>query len=542
MKNTITRLLSVLLLASITAHAQIAVNDTGADPHQSAMLDVSSNEMGVLFPRMTSTERMNITPLAAGLMVFDTDHNMLMYYSGTEWKKFSVGHLWSETAGGNTWLTNYNDPVGIGTKYPTGDLDVLDSTSSAMISIISKANHASLAINKYRETDKGMIVWQRDGFERWYSGLNSSDDYSISRTVSPDGTFFIHRPTGNVGIGTINPIRDLHIVGDPALSSVLISPTQVVSGGSSEILLAEDLDFTFGVQLKYDGTSNTFHIFGYDGIEYLGPHFTVERSGDIGIGIDNPTYPLHVYSNDENAAYFETVTSGTPVVIEQHAYEEMLVGYGPNGGSKEISIDYNGQIEIYNSNAHKTIDIDPSETGTDDGGQITLYNAGGTAATIEIDGSYGGDGRITTNELQITGGSDLSELFKLSDYHLIEKGMIVCIDSKNEGSLCISSKPYDKTVAGIISGANDIETGLIMSQDGSIADGEHLVALTGRVYCLVDADISPVEAGDLLTTSPTPGHAMKAKNKRKANGAIIGKAMSSLDEGKGLVLVLVSLQ
>jgi len=44
----------------------------------------------------------------------------------------------------------------------------------------------------------------------------------------------------------------------------------------------------------------------------------------------------------------------------------------------------------------------------------------------------------------------------------------------------------------------------------------------------------------LLTTSDTPGHAMKVTDYPKAQGAIIGKAMSSLGQGRGLVLVLVS--
>jgi hypothetical protein len=46
----------------------------------------------------------------------------------------------------------------------------------------------------------------------------------------------------------------------------------------------------------------------------------------------------------------------------------------------------------------------------------------------------------------------------------------------------------------------------------------------------------------LLTTSATPGHAMKVSNHAKAQGAILGKAMSGLEKGRGMVLVLVTLQ
>jgi hypothetical protein len=83
---------------------------------------------------------------------------------------------------------------------------------------------------------------------------------------------------------------------------------------------------------------------------------------------------------------------------------------------------------------------------------------------------------------------------------------------------------------------------MMMSQAGTLADGQHPVALSGRVYCYVDASQGAIEPGDLLTTSPTPGHAMKAVDTAKAQGAIIGKAMTGLKEGKGLVLVLVTLQ
>ena len=58
----------------------------------------------------------------------------------------------------------------------------------------------------------------------------------------------------------------------------------------------------------------------------------------------------------------------------------------------------------------------------------------------------------------------------------------------------------------------------------------------------VDADQGAVEVGDLLTTSPTPGHAMRVSDRDAASGAIIGKAMTGLDSGRGLVLVLVGLQ
>ena len=68
------------------------------------------------------------------------------------------------------------------------------------------------------------------------------------------------------------------------------------------------------------------------------------------------------------------------------------------------------------------------------------------------------------------------------------------------------------------------------------------IALMGKVNCKVDAQYAAIEVGDLLTTSPTPGHAMKATDPAKAFGTVIGKALKPLKEGTGLIPILISLQ
>lgn len=155
------------------------------------------------------------------------------------------------------------------------------------------------------------------------------------------------------------------------------------------------------------------------------------------------------------------------------------------------------------------------------------------------------DGTVVTPVLIITGGGDLSENFNITDTisPLDElNGLVVSIDPNEPGSLRLSDAAYDTRVAGIVSGAGEVQPGLVMGQRGTIADGEVPVALTGRVYCRVDTSNGAIQPGDLLTTSEVPGHAMKVTNHDRAQGAILGKAMTGLEEGQGLVLVLVSLQ
>lgn len=153
------------------------------------------------------------------------------------------------------------------------------------------------------------------------------------------------------------------------------------------------------------------------------------------------------------------------------------------------------------------------------------------------------EGTTSTHILTITGGSDIAEPFTVTGAVDPVPGMVVSIDAESLGGLTVADGVYDTKVAGIISGAGGVNVGLTLSQEGTVADGDHPVAMAGRVWTWCDADANgPITAGDLLTTSGTPGHAMKVSDRDRAGGATIGKAMSSLESGKGLVLVLVNLQ
>ncbi|MCK6559664.1 hypothetical protein HUU39_19275 [candidate division KSB1 bacterium] len=115
------------------------------------------------------------------------------------------------------------------------------------------------------------------------------------------------------------------------------------------------------------------------------------------------------------------------------------------------------------------------------------------------------------------------------------------IDEENPGQLKLSQQAYDKRVAGVVSGAGGINPGLTLTQEGVLEGGQN-VALSGRVYALATAANGPIKPEDLLTTSEIAGHAMKATDVSRSHGTVIGKAMSKLESGEGLVLVLVNLQ
>lgn len=222
-----------------------------------------------------------------------------------------------------------------------------------------------------------------------------------------------------------------------------------------------------------------------------------------------------------------------------------LYGYSSTGTlTVELDADLRGYGVLYLRREDGTDGVrmmaQESENGS--GGALYLYNDLGELS-VEIDGDIQGSGRVITDELQITGGADLSERFKVAaSAREVGPGAVLCIAPDSPGELILATQAYDSRVAGVVSGAGDVRPGLLMGQEGSIADGDVPVALTGRVYVKVDASASPISPGDLLTTSAMPGHAMKAEEEQSRPGTILGKALTGLHSGQGLVLALVSLQ
>ena len=103
----------------------------------------------------------------------------------------------------------------------------------------------------------------------------------------------------------------------------------------------------------------------------------------------------------------------------------------------------------------------------------------------------------------------------------------------------MGDEPYDRKVAGIVTGAKGMGSGVRLGS----GEFDYAVALAGRAYCNVDATYGKVSPGDFLTTSPTRGYPMVVGDHMKAQGAILGKAMEKLPQGeKGRILILVTLQ
>ena len=149
-----------------------------------------------------------------------------------------------------------------------------------------------------------------------------------------------------------------------------------------------------------------------------------------------------------------------------------------------------------------------------------------------------GTGNVNVNQGDvILGNADCAEDFDCKAP--VDPGTVMVLS--NDGRVSESSTPYDKRVAGVVSGAGNYKPAVILDRHAGVP-GRVPLSLVGKVYCKVDAQYGAIDVGDLLTTSATAGHAMKAKDPFEAFGAVIGKALGTLHDGKGLIPVLIALQ
>ncbi|MFC1782033.1 hypothetical protein ACFL02_00430 [Planctomycetota bacterium] len=409
---------------------------------------------------------------------------------------------------------------------------------------------------------------------------------------------------GKVGIGTSNPTWELEVAnltaGDGAESAVTADDSSGAVAAYSSTLGAPFDHFAGRVSLFADGTTMGLDLrsdgFNGDMRFYTGGHWPANERMRISSsgGIRLTSYRDDGLGSWEEGLYFVNNCNGLGPWSHAAIWADGVSGYNGelvfgvdgdstnnlNGIQEAMRINQYGQVGIGTTSPGFRLEVKSSGytdgmmvTSSDDDqlfrvrqnsdGSCGLYigDSSGTSTVVLSGSGYtyfnAGNvgigktnpqhaldvaGRTRTEVLEITGGSDLAEPFDIVSADESEPGMVVCIDPDNPGELEISRVAYDRRVAGIISGAGGVNPGMLMGQKGSRADGSTPVALTGRAYCLVDASKEPIEPGDLLTTSDFAGHAMKVTDYAKAQGAIIGKAMSSLKEGQGLVLVLVTLQ
>ena len=152
------------------------------------------------------------------------------------------------------------------------------------------------------------------------------------------------------------------------------------------------------------------------------------------------------------------------------------------------------------------------------------------------------DGNIQTVAYTGTCGADYAEAVDVTaDRTKYEPGDVLVIDPKAPGKFLKSNQAYSALVAGIYSTKPGF-VGRLTPADAKTNASEVPMAMVGRVPTKVSAENGPIQVGDLLVASSTMGYAMKGTDRDKMLGAVVGKALGSLDSVTGVIDVLVTLQ
>jgi hypothetical protein len=240
------------------------------------------------------------------------------------------------------------------------------------------------------------------------------------------------------------------------------------------------------------------------------PRLTPERPDATGIEVDAPhattdMAAVQVYRAEGD--YGDKVALAASSVTNHGMYAHSTQGTGLVAEGPALAAEFRGGVQV--------------RDGVAVGGD--LHVAGDVVVT--------GDLRLT--------GADYAEDFALADPDDGEPGTVMVLEDDLTVRRC--SRAYDQRVAGVVSGAGTYRPAIILDSRPGV-DARAPLAIMGKAFCKVDASYGPVGVGDLLTTSATPGHAMRVERSVDASGTVFGKALQPLAEGRGLVPFIVSLR
>lgn len=317
------------------------------------------------------------------------------------------------------------------------------------------------------------------------------------------------------------------------------SPGTAISGKSAGIGV-------YGASSGFDAVvgecSSTYHA----GV--TGRNLTAGANGGVGIYGVGGLYagkfdgPLQV---NGNATVTGSVTAGSVSANNQGGWAVTAVSATEDAVNATSSAAQHAGVSANNNGGGFGLwASSPSQGGIGVYGTGAQY-AGLFVGTLQVNGAAYVTGTLSASDVWLP-AADCAEEFDIEAACEAEPGTVMVLND-NE-CLQPSDHSYDPRVAGVISGAGEYSPAIVLDRrDPSstrmpIANTRMPIALVGKVYCKVDAGYGAIRVGDLLTTSPTAGHAMKATEPSRAFGAVIGKALRAFATGQGLIPVLIALQ
>jgi len=374
---------------------------------------------------------------------------------------------------------------------------------------------------------------------------------------------------GNVGIGTLAPAAKLAINGGVHIGGDS-------NPGDNNLLVDGTAAFTGNIGLFGTAPNAAYGIYG-------NASYTNPANGNA--FLNATAKPTYTGAGTVSQAFYNFIYGVNPIIAGGHTnsssiYSLYLTAYrNANGASADdngtLAALYGQRINYghYSMNAGATpqtttaygIYINPMVQRGTITSMYDLYLAaatmGGTAttrygiyqadtATNVFSGNVGIGTTAPTAKLHVIGDAIVSGNIAAKYQDVAEwvptkstllPGTVVIIDPQATNQVLPAAKPYDTRVAGVVS----TQPGLLLGEAG---DDKAKIAHSGRVPVKVDASFGPIAAGDLLVTSPTAGYAMRSTPVDLGGvpihrpGTVVGKALESLADGQGEILVLLTLQ
>lgn len=436
-----------------------------------------------------------------------------------------------------------NGNVGIGTPTPGAKLEV----------------NAGDLIMKAAAEDPGDIIFQNSaGVQKGRIYSDPSPGAGLMLASADNTARLTVAANGNIGIGTNDP-GTTRVVIDGATNwdnGLLVTGSS--TGGVGLSLWNKQGGRKWSIFSSGSGDAVGVNGFGiYDASTGV-YRFAVDANGNVGINTYNPQDTLDVpgivrFLSGSNPIRFTSAWTGFPDPATDRAeisndtgtYKTlMIVGNKSAGLGRRVSVwdrlEVNGTLVVTGGKSGYIMDrfVNSVEETLELGDVVVV---GGNQSSLY----YGTGDKIPVPEADLTDKAyDTRVCGIVCEVHgrLEAEG-----DAQEDGAQESASKKAGssrKKKSSAPQQVRELTSDELDEQGGTnVKPGQvgYMVTLGAFAHCKVDADIAPINVGDLLTTSPTRGHAQKVTDPSQALGAVIGKALGSLKKGKGTIPVIVTL-
>jgi len=380
MKRIVLNLMLVLIGSGLMAQTEgVSINPTGNDPDPSAILDISSNQKGLLIPRMNSTERAAISSPAQGLMVFDTTTESVWYYNT------STG-AWIEIGGSG--LSDFEITGDLSLGMPAG-VPQLDASQEAISASAGPLSPAGLW-QSFTAENTGLLT-QIDVLFVGGSNITEVNIYegegtsgTLRFTASP-GSFLTSWTTLFTG-ATIPVIMGtqytIELIGSGPWSSSNGNP---YAGGRASS--NPNNDYAFRTFVALGGMTSVIMFDENDNsLSLVNNNLKVLANGNVGIGTTSPQSPLHVVGNftyqDGNQQPGYVLTSDATGIASWQP---------PTSNTDQQILNLNGtQLSISNGNTVDLSTLPDDQTLALNGTQLSISNGNAVDLSSLPQGSAGG--------------------------------------------------------------------------------------------------------------------------------------------------------